>query len=114
MHGRSGNPQQVPPRPEFPIPANLRTTHAPDESPVIPAVARVALAPFRIVRYSSSGSMTAALSLSQYVDPTGEVSGGGYWLHLSADEGRTWKPPLYLGLQDICRTQSLPSQSCRS
>jgi hypothetical protein len=66
---------------------------------VIPAYARQALQAFSVVRYSASGDLTAAISLSQFVDPTGEVSGGGYWLHLSSDHGRTWRPPLYLGLE---------------
>ena len=76
----------------------LRSEHG-RATPLIPAHARTALRAFNIIRYSASGDLTAAISLSQYADPTGEVS-GGYWLHLSSDHGKTWRPPLYLGLEE--------------
>jgi hypothetical protein len=40
------------------------------------------------------------ISVSQNFDPTGEVSQGGYWVHLSEDGGRHWQPPLYTGIAD--------------
>lgn len=86
-------------RNEIPLPIALRSKHAAADAPVIPAYARRALEAFKVVRYSASGDLTAAISLSQLVDPTGEVSGGGYWLHLSSDHGHTWRPPLYLGFE---------------
>jgi len=55
---------------------------------------------FRPVRFERNGMRAAAISLSQNYDPVGEVSGGGYWLHLSDDGGRHWKTPLYTGLAD--------------
>jgi hypothetical protein len=85
-------------RSELHVPAALRWTGQ-RESPLIPPRARRALKAFNVVRYSRTGPRAAAISLSQDVDPVGEVSGGGYWLHLSDDGGRSWRTPLYLGLQ---------------
>ena len=55
---------------------------------------------YQLVRVERSGGRAAAISLSQRFDPNGEVTGGGYWLHLSDDAGRTWQPPLYTGLAE--------------
>jgi hypothetical protein len=44
------------------------------------------------------------------MDPNGEVSAGGYWLHLSDDGGKTWQPPLYTGLAEYF-PYSVPEQS---
>jgi len=71
----------------------------PPESPLIPPQSKEALSRYHIVRYSDTGDLTAAISLSQEVNPSAEVSEGGYWLHLSSDHGVTWREPLYLGLQ---------------
>jgi hypothetical protein len=95
----SSIPADIGRRQELPLPPAMRSIHTASEKPRIPAYARAALAHFNIVRYSALGDLTAAISLSQYVDPTGEVSGGGYWLHLSPDHGHSWRPPLYLGLE---------------
>jgi hypothetical protein len=84
---------------ELPLPPRLRWRGRHPSAAWIPPRARHALQDVNVVRYSRVGSRAAAISLSQDVDPVGEVSGGGYWLHLSDDKGRTWKPPLYLGLQ---------------
>lgn len=53
---------------------------------------------FRLVRFERSGQRAVAISVSQTYDPTGEVSQGGYWVHLSDDGGRHWQRPLYTGL----------------
>jgi len=50
------------------------------------------------VRFERSGKRAAAISISPLFDPDGEVSQGGYWLHLSDDGGRHWHAPLYTGL----------------
>ena len=55
---------------------------------------------FEPVRIERDGARVVAISLSQNYDPTGEVSGGGYWVHLSDDGGKTWRRPLYTGLAD--------------
>jgi hypothetical protein len=55
---------------------------------------------FTPVRVARSANRVAAVSLSQRFDPDGEVTGGGYWLHLSADGGKSWQPPLYTGLAE--------------
>ncbi|MBL0913950.1 MAG: hypothetical protein IBJ13_00050 [Sphingopyxis sp.] len=55
---------------------------------------------FMPVRFERSGMRAVAISLSQNFDPVGEVSGGGYWVHLSDDGGRRWHAPLYPGLAD--------------
>jgi hypothetical protein len=52
------------------------------------------------IRFERSGERAVAISVSQTFDPTGEVSQGGYWVHLSGDGGRRWDPPLYTGLAD--------------
>ncbi len=41
-----------------------------------------------------------AISLSSYYDPTGEISRGGYWVHMSDDSGHSWQSPLYMGLAE--------------
>lgn len=49
-----------------------------------------------LVRAERSGTRRVVLALSQRVDPTGEVSMGGYWLLVSKKDGG-WRE-LYLGL----------------
>lgn len=55
---------------------------------------------FTLVRIERAGQRAAAVTLSQRFDPNGEVSGGGYWLHLSNDGGKSWEEPLYTGLAE--------------
>jgi hypothetical protein len=55
---------------------------------------------FTLVRAERAGSRVAAISLSQRFDPDGEVTAGGYWLHLSDDGGKSWQAPLYTGLAE--------------
>lgn len=50
------------------------------------------------VRLERTGQQLTAISISQNLDPTGEITGGGYWVHLSDDGGRHWQAPLYTGL----------------
>lgn len=97
---------------EYRLPPALRWT-GPRGAARIPVQARASLGGFSIVRYSASENLAAAISLSQVADPTGEVSGGGYWLHLSRDGGKTWGKPIYLGLQqyepyDVVTESHLP------
>jgi hypothetical protein len=42
---------------------------------------------FSFVRFERGTLFTVAISLSQNLDPVGEVSQGGYWVHLSRDNG---------------------------
>ena len=58
------------------------------------------LAGSSIAFLSPAAEAMFAVSVSQDVDPRGEVSAGGYWLHLSHDHGRSWKGPFYLGFAD--------------
>ncbi len=55
---------------------------------------------FEPVRIGRAGMRVAVISLSQNYDPTGEVSNGGYWVHLSDDGGKSWRRPLYTGLAE--------------
>lgn len=55
---------------------------------------------YTMVRAERSGDRAVAISVSQTLDPTGEVSRGGYWVHLSDDGGEHWQSPLYTGLAD--------------
>lgn len=68
---------------------------------------------FEPVRIERSGQRVVAISVSQTYDPTGEVSRGGYWVHLSNDAGKHWERPLYTGLADrfpyvVAPTSRLP------
>lgn len=53
-----------------------------------------------VIRCDQSGAVWAAVSISGTLDPTGEIGRGGYWLHLSKDQGRHWQA-IYLGLQEM-------------
>lgn len=55
---------------------------------------------FMLVRAERAGQRVVAISVSQTYDPTGEVSQGGYWVHVSEDGGKHWNRPLYTGLAD--------------
>lgn len=63
------------------------------------------------VRWEDSGEHVTAVSLSPWFDRNGEISPGGYWIHLSEDGGRSWSAPLYTGLAQhwpyVVRSQSL-------
>ena len=52
------------------------------------------------VRIERSGDRIVAISISQNLDPSGEVSSGGYWVHVSQDAGKSWQPPMYTGLAE--------------
>lgn len=85
---------------EKPIPAGLNGSPTDGET-----AWRKSLAPlpggFEPVRIERDGKRVVAITISQNLDPTGEVSQGGYWVHVSDDEGRTWAPPLYTGLSQL-------------
>jgi hypothetical protein len=66
---------------------------------------------FDAVRTERVGQCAVAISVSQTYDPTGEVSGGGYWVHLSDDAGAHWQRPLYTGLAENFPYVVLPSSS---
>jgi hypothetical protein len=82
--------------PEKPIPAAYLGA--------APSLVLKGLAPlppgYILVRAERAGGRVIAISVSQTYDPTGEVSQGGYWIHLSQDGGRHWESPLYTGLAD--------------
>lgn len=88
-----------------------RIATAPDyhEQPIPPALLKAPApaapkglarlpAGFMPVRAERQGSTAITVSVSQTLDPVGEVSPGGYWLHLSHDGGKHWESPLYTGL----------------
>lgn len=64
---------------------------------------------YTLVRVERAGQRAVAISVSQTLDPTGELSGGGYWVHLSVDGGRHWAPPLYTGLAERFPYVVIPS-----
>lgn len=106
----------MPPKPAAPAGWNdgqreTRVAAAPDyrEQPIPPAIVTASplAAPkglaklpagFMLVRAERQGSQVVAISLSQTLDPVGEISPGGYWVHLSRDGGKRWDRPLYTGL----------------
>ncbi|MEZ0134718.1 MULTISPECIES: hypothetical protein [Novosphingobium] len=53
---------------------------------------------FEPVRWESDRTRAVAISQSGAFDRGGEVGGGGYWVHLSNDAGKTWGEALYTGL----------------
>jgi hypothetical protein len=55
---------------------------------------------YHLIRAELVGERAVAISASQNYDPSGEVSMGGYWVHLSEDGGRSWQRPLFTGLAD--------------
>jgi len=83
---------------ERPIPANLRA-HAGVSTAAASGMAALPKG-FGLVRSERSGRRAVAVSLSTRFDPNGEVSAGGYWVHLSDDGGKSWGPPLYTGLAE--------------
>jgi hypothetical protein len=96
-------PTVVPARTDYvekPIPAQLRTirTHEEDDDDAAPPSCMENVG---VVRCDTAGERWAAISISNELDPTGEVGQGGYWLHVSPDRGRSWNRPLYLGLQQF-------------
>lgn len=99
--GRAARPSVTPapaPFAELPLPAAYRGSRPRAAAPP-PGVAALPEG-FVPVRFERDGARAAAISLSQTYDPTGEVSQGGYWVHLSRDGGRHWDRPLYTGLAD--------------
>ena len=86
---------------ELPLPETLRTIRGDKEDTLDwPRTMSGLPQGFRPVRVERGTSMTVAVSLSQNLDPVGEVSEGAYWIHLSSDGGSTWKKPLYTGLAE--------------
>jgi hypothetical protein len=65
-----------------------------------PWVKRLAPLPrgYEPVRIERSGDRVVAITVSQTLDPSGEVSPGGFWVHVSNDGGKSWQAPLYTGL----------------
>ncbi|MCB1055259.1 MAG: hypothetical protein KDD11_07065 [Acidobacteria bacterium] len=53
-----------------------------------------------VVRVERTDDAVIAIGLAQSLDPAGEVSGGGYWVARSRDEGATWEK-LYTGLRQF-------------
>lgn len=73
---------------------------------VAPATAHTVAPPWagrlpggELVRYEQQGQRVVAVTVSQSLDPTGEISAGGYWISLSDDSGRHFQAPLYTGLR---------------
>jgi hypothetical protein len=52
-----------------------------------------------LVRYEQQGDRIVAITVSQSLDPTGEISSGGYWVSISEDSGKTFTDPLYTGIR---------------
>jgi tetratricopeptide (TPR) repeat protein len=95
LEARLEEPRRVP-FDERPVPPQWRWQGKRPESP--PSVERYPSLPQdAIVALSKVGPRMFAVSISQDVDPRGEVSAGGYWLHLSSNRGRAWSRPYYLG-----------------
>jgi hypothetical protein len=102
QESRSWNRATVDPAPvpfrELPIPKSSLAKQP------LPTLGPKALSPlpqgYTLVRAERSGNRVVAISLSQKFDPNGEVTAGGYWVHLSDDRGKTWQSPIYTGLAE--------------
>lgn len=81
---------------EKPIPAEFTGEGKPPEVKGLTPLPRG----FQPVRVERAGQRVIAISVSQTYDPSGEVSQGGYWVHVSEDGGKHWGVPLYTGLAD--------------
>lgn len=81
---------------EAPIPAEFRGEGKAPSVRGLKALPRG----FDPVRVERAGKHVVAISVSQTYDPSGEVSQGGYWVHVSEDGGKSWQAPLYTGLAD--------------
>ncbi len=55
--------------------------------------------PYQIVRLERKESKIVVIYTSSTLDPTGEISSGGYWILKSDDGGKSWDDPYYTGLQ---------------
>lgn len=94
---------------ETPLPSRFEARPIPEAirgpAPAFDPASLKGMAPlprgFSPVRLERSGQRVVVVSLSQNYDPTGEISGGGYWVHLSEDGGKSWGRPLYTGLADL-------------
>lgn len=69
----------------------------------------------RPLRAVQEGDEAVLVGQSQALDPTGETSGGGYWIARSTDAGTTWTS-LYTGLRSrrpygVVQQSSLPLRS---
>ncbi len=53
---------------------------------------------FEAIRITRSGRRVVVISLSQAYEQAGAAVGGGYWVHLSDDGGKSWRAPLYTGI----------------
>lgn len=90
------------------LPAGLKSSEKPRPKGLAPLPDS-----YHLVRSEIDGDRAVAISASQNYDPAGEVSLGGYWVHLSDDGGRSWQRPLFTGLADrfpyvVLRSSSLP------
>jgi hypothetical protein len=85
-----------PPFAEAPIPVEFRGEGKAPSVRGLKALPRG----FNPVRVERTGKRVIAISVSQTYDPSGEVSQGGYWVHVSEDGGKHWQAPLYTGLAD--------------
>jgi hypothetical protein len=92
---------------EVRLPANeIASAPSPHENkPVVPradAAPEPKIAPLPpghvLVRFETEGERAVAISVSQALDPMGETSMGGYWVHLSRDGGKSWESSYYIGL----------------
>jgi hypothetical protein len=86
-----------PPFEQRSLPAGLPTATAASSAKIQAALPQG----YEPVRVGRDGNRVAIISVSQNYDPVGEVSRGGYWVHLSDDSGRTWRRPLYTGLAEF-------------
>jgi hypothetical protein len=66
---------------------------------------------WQVARLERRGDVWDLIYTSQELDPTGEISAGGYWYVQSEADGGGWQVPIYLGLQQFFPYVVLPGSS---
>ncbi|MFY0638545.1 hypothetical protein [Maricaulis maris] len=98
---------------ERPLPEGASTEAAImfSEPTPIPAGIVLPVSEWQVVRLEPRGEVWDLIYTSTELDPTGEVSAGGYWYVQSEPGGTEWQQPVYLGLQPLFPYVILPGSS---
>jgi hypothetical protein len=98
---------------ELPLPEGVSTEPAImfPEPAVVPDGVVLPVSEWQVARLEPRGEVWDLIYTSTELDPTGEVSAGGYWYVQSEPGGTDWQQPVYLGLQPMFPYVILPGSS---
>ncbi|WP_417487602.1 hypothetical protein [Maricaulis sp.] len=98
---------------ELPLPEGVGTEPAVmfPEPAIVPDGVVLPVSEWQVVRLEPRGEVWDLVYTSTELDPTGEVSAGGYWYVQSEPGGTDWQQPVYLGLQPMFPYVILPGSS---